>query len=444
MSDMLSIGASGVRAYQTALSTTSENIANAGTAGYVRRTTTMREVSATNSLTGTPTPLGVTVSGIARAGDIHRSAEVRNAGADLAKTEASVVWLERIENALSGSELGDRLTEFFNSSRGVAADPSAVAPRAVMLETASSVAAAFTATSNALSGAASDLDATADNATAKLNGYSAALAKINSGLGRAQPGTVGAASLLDQRDQLLESMSALTDIDVSFDAAGRATVKGGNQGPTLVHGDIAATVTYVRNDEGAVSFAAHFGGHAQALTPSGGALAGVAEGAQRIASARDQLDTLASGFVEGVNAVQAQGSDLSGNAGAPMFEAGDPPSHVTMTMVDPRGIAAAAAGGGTRDNGNLAALESLRSSGGFEDGITQMTTANGAALSSRKLVADAQTSIRDSAVASRDSATGVNLDEEAVDLIRFQQAYQASSRVIQVARETLQSILDIR
>jgi len=39
---------------------------------------------------------------------------------------------------------------------------------------------------------------------------------------------------------------------------------------------------------------------------------------------------------------------------------------------------------------------------------------------------------------------GVNVDEEAVDLIRFQQAYQASTRVIQVARETLQSILDIR
>jgi flagellar hook-associated protein 1 FlgK len=40
--------------------------------------------------------------------------------------------------------------------------------------------------------------------------------------------------------------------------------------------------------------------------------------------------------------------------------------------------------------------------------------------------------------------SGVNIDEEAVDLMRFQQAYQASTRVIQIARETLQSILDIR
>jgi flagellar hook-associated protein 1 FlgK len=66
------------------------------------------------------------------------------------------------------------------------------------------------------------------------------------------------------------------------------------------------------------------------------------------------------------------------------------------------------------------------------------------ALAGRNSIVDAQTSIRDAAVSARDSVSGVNIDEEAVDLMRFQQAYQASARVIQVARETLQSILDIR
>ena len=44
----------------------------------------------------------------------------------------------------------------------------------------------------------------------------------------------------------------------------------------------------------------------------------------------------------------------------------------------------------------------------------------------------------------RDSGSGVDLDSEAVDLLRFQQAYQASSRVIQTARDILQTILEIR
>ena len=100
-------------------------------------------------------------------------------------------------------------------------------------------------------------------------------------------------------------------------------------------------------------------------------------------------------------------------------------------------------GGGPRNNANLTALEALRSSGGFEAQTSNLIAENGATLEGRRTVADAQAAIRDGAVAARDQVSGVNLDTEALDLLRFQQAYQASSRVIQVARETFQSILDI-
>ena len=76
-------------------------------------------------------------------------------------------------------------------------------------------------------------------------------------------------------------------------------------------------------------------------------------------------------------------------------------------------------------------------------GFNQTWAGNAAALQQRRVVADAQGAIRDNAAAARDAVSGVDLDTEAVDLIRFQQAYQASSRVIQVARETFQSILAI-
>ncbi len=141
MTDMLSIGASGVRAYQTALTTTSENIANAGTAGYSRRVTGTREIAAPSDgsnrvLNG----LGVTVSGITRSGNDLRNAEVRAAGSDLARSEAGAVWLGRIEGALTGNKLDERLTAFFNAATALAADPSASAPRATMLQAAASLA----------------------------------------------------------------------------------------------------------------------------------------------------------------------------------------------------------------------------------------------------------------------------------------------------------------
>ncbi|MET5020233.1 flagellar basal body rod C-terminal domain-containing protein, partial [Burkholderia pseudomallei] len=59
-------------------------------------------------------------------------------------------------------------------------------------------------------------------------------------------------------------------------------------------------------------------------------------------------------------------------------------------------------------------------------------------------VAEAQTAISDGAKATLSGASGVTLDSEAVTLMRFQQAYSASSRVIQMARETFQTILEIR
>ncbi len=444
MSDMLSIGASGLRAYQSALTTVSENIANAGTAGYVRRSAALTEVAAPGSMSGTQ-GMGVVVAGLNRAGDPYRAGEVRAASSDLAKTETAATWLDRIEGALTGDKLGDRLTAFFNSANAVAADPSAIAPRAAMLEAAASVASAFDGTGSALAAASADLDASAGAAVSQLNALAAGLAKVNAGLGRTAPGTTGAATLADQRDQLLEQMSAITDVSASFDTAGRVTLRvGGSSGPVLVAGDSAGLVTHVQNEEGAFSFSVYREGQASILAPTGGAFAGIVEGAQRIAAARLQVDALATAFVDGVNAVQAQGRDLTGSPGEPMLAAGDSPTRIQVVLTDPRGIAAAAVGGGVRDNRNLAGFADLRRTGGFESGVTDLVMSNASALSARRAVSEAQTAIHDSAVSARDAASGVNIDEEAVDLLRFQQAYQASARVIQIARETLQTMLDIK
>jgi flagellar hook-associated protein 1 FlgK len=448
VSDLLATGASGVRAYQSALTTVSENIANAGTAGYARRAVSLKEVGVANGIASAGTissGSGVVVDGIVRSADAFRAADVRTSSADLAKSETGIAWLDRIQTALTGNKLGDRLTSFFTSAQTIAADPTASAPRAVFLEAGTSAANAFAATGRALDQVADDLDGTAENAVATLGGLGTALAKVNDGLGRAMPGSGAAAQLLDQRDQLLEQMSAITDVSVSIDVAGRAAVRlGGANGPMFVAGSDAGSVTYVRSDEGNISFAVHRAGEISTLVPSGGALAGIVDGAQRIAAAREQLDGIATSFVDGVNAVQAQGRDLDGNPGAAMFAAGNAPTEISLVLTDPRGIAAASVGGGTRDNSNLQALAALRGSGGFEARTTGLISDNAAALASRQQVAEAQSAIRDGAVAARDAVSGVNLDSEAVDLMRFQQAYQASSRVIQVARETLQSILDIR
>jgi len=446
MSDLLNIGASGVRAYQSALTTVSDNIANAGTAGYTRRTTGLNEVVSAGGVTETALvgANGVAVTGTVRIADAARAADVRASSADLARSESGITTLTGIQSVLTGIAVGDRLADFFNAATAVAANPSASAPRSTMLAAADSVASAFTATGKALDAVAADLDATGKSGVETLTSLGAALAKINDGLGRATAGTSGAAQLQDQRDQILDQMSAISDVSVATDAVGRATVRlGGANGPAFVSGSSAGAVTYVR-DGGSVAFAVHYGGEITRLSPNGGALAGVVDGAQRVTDARTGLNAIAKSFTDGINAVQAQGQDLAGKPGAAMFTTGATATDITLSLTDPAGIAAAAIGGSARDNSNLAALATLRSSGAFEANTTGLISGNAATLASRQTVAGAQSAIRDGAVAARDSVSGVSLDNEAVDLMRFQQAYSASSRIIQVARDTFQSILEIR
>ena len=447
MSDLLAIGASGVRTYQSALTTTSENIANAGVEGYARRSATIAEVGAASGFYASKglNGLGSRITGIARSVDGLKSAAVRTASADLARTESGSAWLDRIQGALTGNQLGTRVTSFFGTATTLAADPTSTAARTAMLESGTAVAGAFQSTGRALDQVAADLDATADQATAALNGFARALAKVNDGLARTDPNSAAAASLGDQRDQLLDQMSALVDVQVSFDPAGRATVKLGDaSGPTLVSGVEAGYVTYARS-AGNVSFSLFRGGQASAVSPNGGALGGVVDGAARVAEARGSLDGIATDFTAAVNAFQASGQTPGGTApGQPMF-ATDPasPTEISLSLTDPDGIAAASVGGGRRDGSNLATLTAARTASKVEPRTTALVATNAAAIEQRRLVADAQSAIRDGAVTARDAVSGVNLDSEAVDLLRFQQAYQASSKVIQVARDIFQTIIGI-
>ncbi|WP_326523254.1 flagellar hook-associated protein FlgK [Sphingomonas sp.] len=449
MSDLLNIGASGVRSYQTALGTTSENIANANTPGYSRRTARIEEVGRTNSIAiGQTIKLsgsGSHVTGVVRASDNFRQAEVRSTGSDFARTATGVAWIDRIEGALVGNQLSDRLTQFFTSAKTVAADPAATAPRTVWLEDAASLAAGFASTGRALGAAAVEVDQQGKDAAQRLTDLSASLVRVNQGLSRAANGSAPQAQLLDERDRVIEEMSQLVDVAVAIDSYGRATVRaGGNTGPVIADVEGSAIVGFTSNASGAVSIYAYRNSTTSSIAPQGGMLAGLVDGAGRIAAARDRLDAIATDFVSQINDFQAQGRTLTGVAGAPMFAVGTSPTDISVALTDARGIAAAAVGEGTRGNGNMTALAELRVDAGWESSFDDMTTENAALLATRRAVQTAQGSIHSAALAARDSVTGVDLDEEAVNLIRFQQAYQASSRVIQVARDILQTIIDIR
>ncbi len=106
-------------------------------------------------------------------------------------------------------------------------------------------------------------------------------------------------------------------------------------------------------------------------------------------------------------------------------------------------------GAGSSDNGNaklLAAVENLKAFNGgtvtLNGAVSGLTTAVGSAARAADYASEAQKIINDQAQATRDSISGVNLDEEAADMLRLQQAYQAASQIISTADTMFQSILN--
>ncbi|HEX8554756.1 MAG TPA: flagellar basal body protein, partial [Sphingomonas sp.] len=223
MNDMLSIGASGVRAYQTALGVVSDNIANAGTVGYSRRAAQLAEIAPAGAIglaarVGIPGN-GVVVQGIERSADAYKTSAVRIASTDLARSETGIAWMNRVQSVLTQGSVPARMTSFFAAAQSLAADPTSSSTRAAMLEAGATTAAAFRTTGAALDAAAAELDQTAASGVRQLATLGLAMARINDGLGRAVPGSTAAAALSDDRDQLLEQMSTLTDVSVQLDTA---------------------------------------------------------------------------------------------------------------------------------------------------------------------------------------------------------------------------------
>lgn len=105
-------------------------------------------------------------------------------------------------------------------------------------------------------------------------------------------------------------------------------------------------------------------------------------------------------------------------------------------------------GANSSDNSNAAALAQLGGKALFDGGLesinaaqSSLTTKAATRAQQASLALDAQTAVQAQAASARESISGVNLDEEAADLLRFQQAYQAAAQVIATANQIFQSLL---
>ena len=447
-SDLLSIGLSGAKAARTALDITAQNIANAGTDGYVRRSVGLAEMSATG-YHGTINDVslsGVRVERVVRNADAFRQSEVRRTGSDTARADAEVGGLGNAEAALEQSGVYPAITAFESSLQKLQEDPIDTSLRASVIEATRTMTATFQIASRQLDAVGTSLRFQASDGVAQVNRIAGELARTNLRLARAADASSDQTALLDQRDKLLGDLSQYGDINTSLSADGSVTVTLGSAtaGPPtspLVSGGTTAALAMTTATDGAISFTLDGAG----LSLSGGSMAGQALAVGKLNQLKVDLDELAADIVTTVNAAQGNGTARDGIAGADLL-AGSSAATMSLVTGDPAKIATAPAGApaGSRDSGNLGALRtalSVASPAGRMDAILFDVSAT---VSGRTVTRDALATISDAARTALVAQTGVDLDTEGVNLVRYQQAFQASGRVMQVASTLFDSLLQIR
>ncbi len=325
MTDLLGLGAAGVRAYQAALVVTGDNVANADSTGYVRRTVSL---SARPGAAGTPTSrdfgggAGVLAGPVGRATDGLKLTTARAAAGDHERFAARGDWLERLQTLVTSSDLDGRIAGAFDAGTDLAAAPTSVAARRIFLDRLDQAATSFAGLGDKLAGLSGDIDAALAAGAGELNDATAALARVNVELRRTASGSSAANGLLDSRDRLLADIAAQVRISVEEGPRGVVSVRlgSGAGAPMLVPAFGSAVPVAARQGPSGAELLLDPTHRAEAVRlPASGRLAGLLEAAGRVAEARAEIDALADRFAADLNAWHAGGVDAFGDPGGSLF-----------------------------------------------------------------------------------------------------------------------------
>lgn len=449
----LSIGRSALLAHERAIATTGQNIANAETPGYRRQTTHFASRDGGQGF-------GVRVVAVEHAVDRFVEAQLlaqgsRSAGADVRRD-----ILDRVQELFPVEEpsVGASLDAFWAAAQRVADRPEDLAVRGEFLARANELANRVRSLSTGLARQQRELDDRIRGEAGDANVVLRRIATLNEEIIAAESGGSRANELRDQRDAAVLELSEFVSVrsterengsvDVDLEPSGLALVIGGDVqelavdvGGSGLDGTPVAEFG-VRIASGAlISIPGEAGGRV-------GALLTLRD--DDLVSRSTEIDAFALTLRDAVNAVQTDPAarDLDGFVGLDLFSATGA-ADLAVGISDPRGIAAAS-GTNPADNGNALALLDVReathaslSGATLSDYFGSVQAAAGTAARTAFDEATVESGVKMSLETRRDAVSGVSLEEEFTDLIRFQRGFQAAAQLINVSDRMLEELIGL-
>ena len=461
----IEIGRRGISTQQLSLETTGHNIANANTDGYSRQ----RVILTTTSPYSYPgmgagqQGTGVKAQEIRRIREQFLDYQYRNEVKALGRWQIRQDILEKLEaifNEPTDEGLSQLMNRFFDAWQNVARYPDSEGARSALRQEGMALADAFRHLTDQINDLKADIGSSIEAKIDEINSLARQIRDLNSQIVKAEAGNMAANDLRDRRDLLLDQLAEIVPVQVEEDRFGAVTIVVRDH--TLLTGQKINSLSTNANGEVTWPDGENYRPGHQPYGVLEGLLEAVREDNSNpglIQSYQQRLDILARAIVDKVNALHQEGVGLDNSTGVSFFDelnsedgAGSVKVNDELLGIDGLGkIAAATKKDAPGDGSNALSIAQLRHelavkindqpTATFGDFYTALVAELGVQGQEAERMVDNQTVLVGEIDNRRLSVSGVNLDEEMVNMIRFQQAYNASARLISAIDEMLEVLI---
>jgi len=322
---LLSIGSSALSAAFTALQTTGNNIANVNTPGYSREVTSFTPQVQTD-LGSMYIGTGVRVDSISRVYSSFLAQQTNLAQAMASQADQTATLTGQINSMFSDTTagLGAAIDNFFTQIQALSAAPNSAATRETALSAAQEMAGQFNDAAAQLQSLNQAATQQMSQEIATVNTTIAQIASLNDQISLATASGNSPNSLLDQRDQDIQTLNQAIGVTTSTQSDGTVNIFLANGQPLLV-GDRTFALTMGTDPQNSqfLDVGTNVGGTIAPLDPNnsgGGAIGALLQFQQQtIPGVENQIGQLAVALSWQFNAVQTQGTDQNGNPGSAFF-----------------------------------------------------------------------------------------------------------------------------
>lgn len=474
----LQISKMGLLAQKFGLDVTSNNIANVNTPGYSRRDAILTEADPLLK-DGSFLGMGAAAAALKTFREEFYDSELRNNLGRFSSFSSDDQILTRLEAILaepSENGLGDLTANFFNAFENVSLNPESVAHRDTLLSVSGSLIDRFHFLSQQLTDMRRDIGTNIELNADKANKLISEIAGLNKNIAQASVSaskSQGVQSYIDERENKLEELASLVGISISDGKFG--TVNVFLNGINLITGSDYSkiktneTINSVTGERTINLLQTDIKDNAiGSLTPQSGEIASQLKhynitlddaDSSNGFSVLTKLNDFADAIVQNVNNLTINGFGLDDNGPNPPGRSFFEPSVGKATafnieinkeiLQDSRKIPLSSAANEPGNNSVALLISRIAQNKSFLDDLTPSEFYNGLISRLGSTSKEALNGLNNTKLINeqlhnqRDTISGVNLDEEAVNLIRFQKAYEASSRVMATMNQMLSTLVNL-